>query len=307
MQIGIVCLQAFPIALMEQTVISIHLVILGSIFFPDLLRLGRMEACRMLFIKRLHVRHLQNSLIIILEWLIVHTRPAFLYCPLDHIYINDMISDLCHQLDQDHFIQTRKDFRIHQITDLQLHEPLRQLQFIFHRLCNLYQLFPIFSMEPVRNKIKAERLMRRGNELVQSRQMFQPHRPCGCCQKHMRCQHRNIRLLRNAVQTALSSGFAGIHLVARSLVHHTPKSLIRTIVYKLLIQIIRVGVHTGLQHFLDDRRRRDIFNTAQSTHHSHVQLSRNAWHLVLTGNFIPAHLCFKKLPIVLHLFTHRRR
>ena len=218
-----------------------------------------------------------------------------------------MISDLCHQLDQDHFIQTRKDFRIHQVTDLQLHKPLRKLQFIFHRLCNLYQLFPIFSMKPVRNKIKAERLVRRGNEPVQPRQIFQPHRPCGRCQKYMRCQHRNIRLLRNAVQTALSSGFAGIHLVARSLVHHTPKSLIRTIINKLLIQIIRVGVHTGLQHFLDDRRRRDIFNTAQSTHHSHVQLSRNAWHLVLTGNFIPAHLCFKKLPIVLHLFTHRRR
>ena len=127
MQIGIVCLQAFPIALMEQTVISIHLVILRSIFFPDLLRLGGMEACRMLFIERLHVRHLQDPLVIIIEWLIVHTRPAFLYCPPDHIHINDMISDLCHQLDQDHFIQTRKDFRIHQVTDLQLHKPLRQL------------------------------------------------------------------------------------------------------------------------------------------------------------------------------------
>ena len=90
----------------------------------------------MLFIERLHVRHLQDSLVIIFEWLIVHARPAFLYCPLDHIYINDMISDLCHQLDQDHFIQTRKDFRIHQITDLQLHKPLRQIQFILHRLCN---------------------------------------------------------------------------------------------------------------------------------------------------------------------------
>ena len=67
MQIGIVCLQAFPIALMEQTVISIHLVILGSIFFPDLLRLSRMEACRILYIERLHVRHLQDSLVIIFE------------------------------------------------------------------------------------------------------------------------------------------------------------------------------------------------------------------------------------------------
>ena len=146
-------------------------------------------------------------------------------------------------------------------------------------------------MKPVRNKIKAERLMRRGNELVQSRQMFQPHRPCGCCQKHMCCQHRNIRLLRN---------------VARSLVYHTPKSLIRTIIYKLLIQIIRAGVHTGLQHFLDNRCRCNIFNTAQSTHHRHVQLSRNAWHLVLACNFISAHFCFEKLSVVLYQFTYRR-
>ena len=161
-------------------------------------------------------------------------------------------------------------------------------------------------MKPVGNKIKAKRLMRRRNEPVKSRQIFQPHRPCDRCQKYMRCQHRNIRLLRNAVQTALSSGFAGIHLVSRPLLHHTPKSLLRTIIYKLLIQIIRAGVHTGLQHFLNDRRRCDIYNATQSTHHSHVQLSRNAWHLALTSNFISAHLCFEKLPVVLHLFTHRR-
>ena len=146
-------------------------------------------------------------------------------------------------------------------------------------------------MKPVGNKIKAKRLMRRRNEPVKSRQIFQPHRPCDRCQKYMRCQHRNIRLLSN---------------VARSLLHHTPKSLIRTIVYKLLIQIIRVGVHTGLQHFLDDRRRRDIFNTTQGTHHSHVQLSRNAWHLVLACNFISAHFCFEKLSVVLYQFTYRR-
>ena len=57
-----------------------------------------------------------------------------------------MITNLCHQLDQNHFIQARKDLRIHQIMDFKLHKTHRKLQLFLYRFRYLRQLLLILTV-----------------------------------------------------------------------------------------------------------------------------------------------------------------
>ena len=146
MQVGIIRLQALAVALMEQAVTGIHFVILGCILLPDLLCLGGMESCSMFLKERLHVGHLQDTFIVIPDLCIPDGRTPFLNSHPDGIHVNDVVADLLHQLDQDHFVKAGEDLRIYKVADFQLHKPCRKLQLFSHSLCNLHQLFLIFTM-----------------------------------------------------------------------------------------------------------------------------------------------------------------
>ena len=95
-----------------------------------------METCRVLFIECLHIGYLQDSFIIIFDLCITHRCPALFHSPLNCVHIDNVVTDLRHQFDQDHFIQAREYLRIHYVANFQLHESLRKLQLIFHSLCN---------------------------------------------------------------------------------------------------------------------------------------------------------------------------
>ena len=69
----------------------------------------------MLFEELLHVGHLQQTLVEIAEVLVPDTGATFFHRLCDHIHINDMVTDLRHQLAQDDLVDARETLRCRQI------------------------------------------------------------------------------------------------------------------------------------------------------------------------------------------------
>ena len=93
--------------------------------------------------------------------------------------------------------------------------------------------------------------------------------------------------------------------VAGSLAHHRPESILRPIVYKILIDRVVLLIQTGTKHTLHDLIRLGFFDTADCYHNSHVQLRRFLRSFTLSCYLCPAILGIKEFPIVLDLFSHR--
>ena len=130
-------LQALLEAQMEQTVIGIHLIVAFRVFFPDAFCFSGMESSRMFLEEVLHIRHLQDTVIEILKRLIPCTGSPLFYGGSNRVHINDMVADLCHQLCQNHFIDTRETFGSCQIVHCQLLKPLMQTGFILNIPCHI--------------------------------------------------------------------------------------------------------------------------------------------------------------------------
>ena len=156
-------LQTLLEAHVEQTVISIHLIVAFRIFFPDAFCFCGMESGRMFLKETLQIRHLQNTVIKIFKWLIPYTSSPFFNGIRNGIHINDMIADLRHQLCQNHFVDTWEAFRSHQIIHSQLFKSLMQTGFILNITCYIIQLLLVFTVKPFRNKIVAICLVRYRN------------------------------------------------------------------------------------------------------------------------------------------------
>ena len=72
-------LQALLETQMEQTVVSVHLIIAFGVFLPDALCFCGMESGRVFLEEALHICNLQNTVIKILKWLIPCTGSTFLH------------------------------------------------------------------------------------------------------------------------------------------------------------------------------------------------------------------------------------
>ena len=79
-----------------------------------------MESGRMFLKEALHIRHLQDTVIEIFKWLIPCTGSPLLNSGSNGIHINNMVADLCHQLCQNHFVDTWEAFGSCQIIHCQL-------------------------------------------------------------------------------------------------------------------------------------------------------------------------------------------
>ena len=64
-----------------------------------------------------------------------------------------MVADLGHQLHKDNLVDAWEDFSLHQIGHLQFHEPLRELQLIFHVGRDLIYVLGILAVHPVRHEV----------------------------------------------------------------------------------------------------------------------------------------------------------
>ena len=188
---------------MEQTVVSVHLIIAFGVFLPDSLCFCGMESGRVFLEEALHICNLQNTVIKILKWLIPCTGSTFLHRPRNGIHINDMVADFGHQLCQNHFVDAWEALCTNQIVNRQFFKPLMQTCFIFHISCHIIKLLNIsaqaalcprapsrpnglplssgfagihlVAMKPFRNEIVAIRLVRHRNKSVQSGKIFLPH------------------------------------------------------------------------------------------------------------------------------------
>ena len=125
----------------------------------------------------------------------------------------------------------------------------RQLQLTLHMLSNGIDVPSFLAVHPVGHEVIAIRLMRGGDEHLQSREELLPHRPGGSSKQDMRSKLRKV----------------GIHiLVSGSLRHHAPENLVDAIVQALLIDDVAVLLEATLQHSLDDGVRLGIFRPASA-------------------------------------------
>ena len=93
-----------------------------------------MEAGSVPFEEHLHQGNLQDTFVIIHHSVVPHASAALFYCSCYQVYVDAMIADVGHQLDQNHLIDAGEHLGFQQIDYLQLHESLRQLQLGFHIL-----------------------------------------------------------------------------------------------------------------------------------------------------------------------------
>ena len=101
------------------------------------------------------------------------------------------------------------------------------------------------------------------------------------------------------------SDVAFLLAVAGSLAHHRPESILRPVIYKVLIDLVVLLIQTGTKHTLHDLIWLRVFDTADCRHDSHVQLRRFLRSFTLSCYLCPAILGIKEFSIVLDLFSHR--
>ena len=147
-------------------------------------------------------------------------------------------------------------------------------------------------MNPVGNKVKAIRLMGRGNQRLQAGEGVLTHR-AGCGgEEQVRRQVAQI----------------GIRIpVARSLPDHAPEGVGDIIAVKLLPDGVVLHVQPGLQHSLHNLIGLCFFDASQRGHNRHLQLRRFGRRGALRGNLIPAPLCLEELPVLLEGFPQGGR
>ena len=110
---------------MEQPIVGVHPVVVRRVLFPNTMRLNCMETGRVLHEKGLHVGNLKKTVIIAGYAVIPDHRAALLNGSLDHVHLDDAITDFLHQRCQDTLVDAREYFRIHQILNSQFAEALR--------------------------------------------------------------------------------------------------------------------------------------------------------------------------------------
>ena len=187
----------------------------------------------MFFKEALHICHLQNAIIKVLKRLIPRTGSSFFYRRCNRFYINNMITDFCHQLCQNDFIDARETLCSCQVVYRQLFKPLMQTRFLFHIPRHIIKLLDVIAVEPFGNKIITVCLMRHGNKAVQSSKIFLPHSASSRGQQQMNRQSSKIRFFLKK---------------ATSLPHHRPERTVRMIFYKILIDRITTQIKPGSEH-----------------------------------------------------------
>ena len=276
---------------MEQAIVGVHPIIVFRVFSPDALCFCGMEPRRMLLEEALHIGYLQNAVIEVLKRLVPCTGSPFFNCGNNHIHINDMVTDLCHQLGQNHLVDAREALCRCQIVNCQLFKSLMKAGFLLNISSHIIKLLSILTMKPFRDKIIAVCLMRHGNELIQSCKIFLPHGTGSSGQQQMNCQLSEIRF------------FLG---KSASLTHHCPKRTICMVFYEVLINRIVVQVQSCPEYAAKNLIWLRFFQAADCRHHSHVQLCRSSRNFILAAYFLAAFLRIKIGTIVLHLLSHGR-
>ena len=291
-QFLVIILQALGIALMELPVIGVHDVVFRRVFLPHFCRLHSMEPCGVFLEEGLHLGNLQDAFIVVLHIVVPDTGTAFFHGLGDRVHVNNVVADLGHQLHEDNLVDAWEDLSLHQIGHLQLHEPLRELQLIFHVCRDLIYVLGILAVHPVGHEVIAIRLMRGRDEHLQTAKELLPHRSGGCRQENMRGQ----------------LGEVGIHvLVSDALCHHAPECLVDAVVHELLIDRIAVLQKPCLQHGLDDGVRLGVLQACQCRHDGHLQLGRRSRSDRLSGHLVPTGLRIEELPVLLEAAPERRR
>ena len=169
--------QAAVKAQMELTVVGIHLIVIGSIGFPNLMRLRQMEAGSVVMEELLHIRNLQQALIVAAHCIIPSQSSTLFDNAADGIHIDDIVADILHQKLQHALVDAGEALGIHQILHRHLHKAVAEPGFVLYETGNLIQALFISRLEPIGNHIIAVGLVGHGDKAVQANQELGAHSP----------------------------------------------------------------------------------------------------------------------------------
>ena len=169
--------QAAVKAQMELTVVGVHLIVISSIGFPNLMRLRQMESGGMVMEELLHIGNLQQALIVAAHCIVPSQSSTLFDNAADGIHIDDIVTDVLHQEFQHALVDAGEALGIHQILHRHLHEAVAESCFVFHKAGNLIQALFISRLEPIGNHIIAVGLVGHGDKTVQTNQELGTHCP----------------------------------------------------------------------------------------------------------------------------------
>ena len=240
------------------TIVSIHMVVIFGILFPDISCFHSMKSCRVFQEECLHLCHLKNTLVVAFHLIVPCQSSALLDRICDHIHIDNMIAYLRHDLSQDAFIDTRKYLCAYQIIQRHLLKAFSENKFFFHVSQDFNELLSILSCNPLRHEIIAPCLMRCGNKAVETCQIL--HTKCSgrCCKQNMRYQFLNSR--------------AFAFKVSGGLFYKSPEWCFSSIVYKALEYLIGFHISSTTDDSFHNTARLCILRTADSSHNSKMHL-----------------------------------
>ena len=187
-----ICFETRLVALVEQAVIGVHLIVIGGIFLPDFLRLYRVETAVMVLIKLLYIGDLVKPVKKVSDILIPSEGTAFFHRLPDIFRVNDIFLNIPHQIYEDNFVHTRENLSIYQVSHGQFHEPLVKVCLFLHKFRNFVQGIAVLGIEPIRNEIIAVCLMGRRDKFVQPCHKLLPNGASGCRQQDMDSQATEI-------------------------------------------------------------------------------------------------------------------
>ena len=167
-------------AQMELTIVGIHLIVISSIGFPNLVRLRQMEAGSVVMEELLHIGNLQQTLIVAAHSIVPSQSSTLFDNATNSVHIDNIIADVLHQELQHTLVDAGEAFGIHQIFHCHLHKAVAKASFVLNETSNLIQALVVSRLEPIGNHIIAVGLVRNRNEAVQSDQEFGAHSPGRC-------------------------------------------------------------------------------------------------------------------------------
>ena len=239
-------------------IIGIHVVIIFCVLFPDISCLYGMETCRVLQEERLHLCYLKNALVVAFHILIPCQSSTLFDRIRNHIYIDNVIADFSHKLCQDAFVDAREHLGTYQVIQRHLLEAFSENEFFFHISQNFDKLMLSISCNPLRYEIIAPRLMRCGNEAIESCQIF-----------HTKCSGRSCK---EDMCHQLLDGRIFSFKISGRLFYKCPERCLGPVVHKALEYLI--GLHFGstTDDSFYNAVRLSIIGSTDSSHNSKVHL-----------------------------------
>ena len=154
--------------MVEPAVIGVHAVEFVRVGVPERTRLGKMEACAVLFAEKLHLPDEEQAVEVVLEPVVPACRAAVFADGEDKVGADDLLGDLAEQLRQQALVHAGENVAGDEGFGFEPVEPLREVKLVLDRAADVEKRLVILAAAPLMHEAVTVRLVALGEKTLKT-------------------------------------------------------------------------------------------------------------------------------------------